>query len=440
MTYAIYPLPPLEEQSRIVTKVNDLLALCDKLEAKQQIRDKLCKLTRVVTLTALANASSKEEIRKAWTRVEANTPLFLDSPESIQDYKGAILDLAMTGALLNPESGSSSTGSELLKKISSRREAWVGEAEGQELKEALAMLKKVRMQRVAPPKTSLPPHWTWSTFLQISQTVVDCHNKTAPYVADGIHLVRTTDIRNGQMDLRSTKKITQATYEYWARRLHPKAGDLFFTREAPMGEAAIVPDNEKVCLGQRTMLVRLFSDLFNNRFLLYAIYSPSFKARMLEASIGATVKHLRVGGVEDLFLPVPPKEEQDQIVHMIDALFYYCDRLTVQLSRKNQKASTLAKSIAEAITGIQSEDKEKMKAPKTELVSNLRIGLNPTTKDQAPLSAILLKHKGELSAKALWQYSGLEEIDAFYRQLKLEMAKGWIVQPDTAYMRELEVS
>ena len=80
-----------------------------------------------------------------------------------------------------------------------------------------------------------------------------------------------------------------------------------------------------------------------------------------------------------------------------------------------------------------------MKAPKTELVSNLRIAVSPTTREQAPLAAILVRHQGELSAKALWGSSGLK-IDAFYQQLKTEMAQGWIVQPEAAYMKERETA
>lgn len=78
-----------------------------------------------------------------------------------------------------------------------------------------------------------------------------------------------------------------------------------------------------------------------------------------------------------------------------------------------------------------------MKAPKTELVSTLRVGVSPTNKEQALLAAILVKNNNELSAKTLWNVSGLE-IDAFYLQLKTEMVRGWIVQPEVAYMKEVE--
>ena len=434
-----FPLPPAAEQKRIVAKVDELMALCDKLEAQQQRREKYCKLTRDTVFTKLAIARTSDEVRVAWHRVEAAALLLLDSPESIESYKGAILDLAVSGLLLDRSEQSDTTGVELLRDIAERRTAWTRTAQDQELKEALGMQKKVRTQHATAPQAKLPEHWAWGSLLKISQAVVDCHNKTAPYVATGIHLIRTTDIRNGRMDLRYTRKVSADTYAYWSRRMAPQAGDVFFTREAPMGEAAIVPEGETVCLGQRSMLIRLFPKLFNNRFLLYVMYSPSFQARMMEAAIGMTVKHLRVGGVEDLMVPVPPKQEQDRIVAIVDALFSHCDRLMAQLARKEATASNLAQASIEAITGIRTEEHEEMKAPKTELVSRLRLGVSPADKDQAPLAALLIRNQSELAAKALWQASGLE-IDDFYRQLKTEMARGWIVEPEPAYMLEVAAS
>ena len=78
-----------------------------------------------------------------------------------------------------------------------------------------------------------------------------------------------------------------------------------------------------------------------------------------------------------------------------------------------------------------------MKAPKTELISNLQLGTKPKAKDAAPLATLLIKAKGELSAKSLWQQSGLT-IDAFYQQLKTELAAGWIAPPNVAQMKEIK--
>lgn len=76
-----------------------------------------------------------------------------------------------------------------------------------------------------------------------------------------------------------------------------------------------------------------------------------------------------------------------------------------------------------------------MKAPKTELVAPVRLGTPPDVKAQAPLATILARHNGEMSAKDLWQRFG-GEIDAFYAQLKTEVAHGWLLEPEVAEMHE----
>lgn len=430
------PLPPLEEQSRIVAKVDELMALCDKLEAQQQARRTLQNAVRQSTLQAVANSQIPHELQTTWARLADNFGRLFFAPEDVAAFKGLIIDLAVSGELLNIEQRHPATGAALLEAIASKRIEWSRESEGQEHKEALSMLKKLRTQQVPIPDIVLPKHWAWASLLQVSQAVIDCHNKTAPYVSEGIHLIRTTDIRNGRMDLSGTRKISEETFVYWARRMPPKGGDIFFTREAPMGEAAIVPEGEIVCLGQRSMLIRLFPELFSNRFLLYVIQSPSFQTRMTDAAIGMTVKHLRVGGVEDLVVPVPPKAEQDQIVAIVDALFSMCDLYAGQLARKQRIATHLVASAVSSLTGLTIEQEEEpMKAPQTELIALLRLGTAPDIKAQAPLATLLARHHGEMRAKDLWQRFG-GEIDAFYAQLKTEVAHGWILEPAPAEMRE----
>lgn len=432
-------LPPIEEQSRIVAKVDELMALCDRLEAQQTQRRRLQNQLRQATLQAVATATSPPDLQSAWNRLANHFDQLFSAPEDVASFKGMILDLAVSGCLLNLENSHESTGVELLNTIAAKRLNWSKKSEGQEQKEALGMLKKLHQQKVEKPDIALPQCWTWATLLEVAQAVVDCHNKTAPYVGEGVHLIRTTDIRDGRMDLTSTRKISEETYTYWARRMPPKSGDIFFTREAPMGEAAIVPDGERVCLGQRTMLIRLFPDLFNNQFLLYVIQSPSFQARMSDAAIGMAVKHLRVGGVEDLVVPVPPKLEQDRIVNIVNQLFELCDRYSNQLLKKHKIAMHLAKTAISSLTGITTEQQseEPVKAPQTELIATVRLGTPPNAKTQAPLATLLARHNGEMRAKDLWQRFG-GEIDAFYAQLKTEVAYGWIAEPAVAEMRQID--
>lgn len=431
-----FPLPPTEEQARIVAKVDELMALCDTLDAQQQARRTLQNKLRKSTLQAVASSQSAHELQTAWTRLADHFGQLFHAPEDVVAFKGLILDLAVSGELLNSEHRHSGTGTDLLSAIAAKRVAWSRASEGQELKEALTMLKKLRTQQASTPEATLPEHWIWASLLEVSQVIIDCDHKTPTYSDSGVHLIRTTDIRNGGMRLDATKKVSKESHLARSRRLLPQPGDIFFTREAPMGEAAIVPDVQVVCLGQRLMLIRLFGDLLSNRFLIYAIQSPSFQKRLRVSAIGMTVKHINVSDVQSLMLPVPPKAEQDRIVAIVDGLFSMCDHYAEQLSRKQRIATNLAASAVSTLTGITIEPAEEpMKAPQTELIAPLRLGTPPGIKAQAPLATLLARHNGEMSAKDAWQRFG-GEIDVFYAQLKAEVAHGWILEPAPAEMRE----
>ncbi|XFC38767.1 restriction endonuclease subunit S [Stenotrophomonas indicatrix] len=431
-----FPLPPSEEQSRIVAKVDELMALCDQLEQQQQDRRKLQSALRQSTLQAIASAQSPYELQTSWQRLQGNFGRLFSEPEDVRDFKGLVLDLAVHGQLLAPLPVTV-TAADLLERIALARSRWAEKAEGQGKKEAVAMAKKLRMQRAKTPDKILPNHWRWASMLQVAQMIIDCDHKTPIYSADGIHLVRTTDVRDGEMRLDATKKTSEEVYLQRSRRLVPRAEDIFFTREAPMGEAAMVPKGVRVGLGQRLMLIRLFNDLFNPQYFLYVVQSPIFKERLMESAVGMAVKHINVGDVENLQIPVPPKGEQDQIVEILDQLFGLCAVYSDMLSRARKTAGQFVRSAVASLTGIKIEQEKDtaVKAPQTELIAPLRIGTQPDVKDQAPLATILARHQGEMAARDLWQRFG-GEIDAFYAQIKTEVAHGWIAEPEVAQMRE----
>lgn len=162
--------------------------------------------------------------------------------------------------------------------------------------------------------------------------VIDCKNKTAPYSAKGIRLIRTTNVRDGKMNATDQKFVNETTYEAWSLRGKPQPGDILITREAPMGEVCIVPDGERICLGQRMMLARLVPETIEPRFMLYSLRDPDLMDRVQDKPIGMTVQHLRVGGVETLLVPLPPLAEQHRIVAKVDALMALCDRLEAALT------------------------------------------------------------------------------------------------------------
>ena len=112
-----------------------------------------------------------------------------------------------------------------------------------------------------------------------------------------------------------------------------------------MGEAAIIPPDTKICMGQRMMLLRVFNELVSPKYLLYAIIDLNFQKRIRKNAIGTGVKHLRVGDVEKLLYPLCTIKEQHQIVQEIETRLSVCDKMESTIAESLQKAESLRQSI-----------------------------------------------------------------------------------------------
>ena len=101
----ILPIPPLAEQKRIVEKVDELMALCDRYEAAKQTRDNLRQQLRGSVIASLMNAETNEELDAAWALVRDNWHNLSQYPEDLEDLKQTTLQLAVRGKLVpqNPE-------------------------------------------------------------------------------------------------------------------------------------------------------------------------------------------------------------------------------------------------------------------------------------------------------------------------------------------------
>ena len=152
-------------------------------------------------------------------------------------------------------------------------------------------------------------------------------------------------MRNGRLNLTDQKYVDLSIYERWSARCTPEPGDILITRESPMGEVCLIPPGEQVCLGQRMMLARLIPDTIDRNFMLYSLRDPKLMDRVQDKPVGATVQHLRVGGVETLLVPVPPLAEQHRIVAKVDELMTICDQLEDQITVTEQDSRRFLESV-----------------------------------------------------------------------------------------------
>ena len=277
------------------------------------------------------------ELEKQFSRLDEAVANLHRVKANLKRYKASILKAAVEGRLVETEASLArregrtyETGEQLLQRIlEERRAKWCGKGK----------YKEPEATNVSD-LGELPEGWTWASAVQACEQVVDCHNKTAPYTSTGIPLVRTTNIKDGRLLLDDTRYVDQSTYEFWSRRCPPAPGDVLFTREAPMGEAGIIPLGAKLCLGQRTMLMRP-SPAITPSFLLAALLSPVVKDLIDGVAVGSGVKHLRVGDVERLPVPLPPAAEQNRIVADVDRHLSIIREVEAEVAANLQRVQAL---------------------------------------------------------------------------------------------------
>jgi type I restriction enzyme S subunit len=193
----------------------------------------------------------------------------------------------------------------------------------------------------------LPPAWVWTTLGSVLTHLVDCINDT-PDFADfdtGLIGLKSTNIRPYKLDLSRRWFMTNESFEYWNRREKPRQGDVVLTREAPMGNACILPSEHEFCLTQRLLLLRVDPETILPKMLLHYLNSPYFREQVDEKCRGLTTPHIRVQDAPDFVLPLPPMDRQQRIITALDAVQSRMNLLSDLQSETAREVNALLPSI-----------------------------------------------------------------------------------------------
>ena len=163
--------------------------------------------------------------------------------------------------------------------------------------------------------------WEKYELRHLCTEIIDCVNKTAPIspIPTEYKMLRTSDIRNGRVNLDNLNCVSYETFEKWTRRGKLQAGDIIFTREAPLGEVGLVKNSDNYFLGQRLVLFRANPQVCDNRFLLYALMYHDNKQAIIGKGVGSTVLHLRVPECEKITIKAPKLPMQHRIADILSA-------------------------------------------------------------------------------------------------------------------------
>ena len=177
----------------------------------------------------------------------------------------------------------------------------------------------------------------------ICELIVDCPHSTAYDEGSGYPLVRTPNIGRGRLIYSGMHRVCEEVYNKRNARAIPQTNDLIFAREATAGNVALIREGEKVCLGQRTVLIRPNANLVNPAFLTYHLLAPEQQYKLLSTANGATVAHVNMPTIRNLKLSLPPLATQHRIATILSRYDSLIENYQKQIKLLEEAAQRLYK-------------------------------------------------------------------------------------------------
>ena len=159
------------------------------------------------------------------------------------------------------------------------------------------------------------------TIRELCSVVVDCPHSTPKWTANGKIVIRNKNIKHGKIDFSSPSYTDDEHFAQRIKRAKPHPGDIIITREAPIGDVGMIPENTECCLGQRMVLLRANQSVCDNFYLLYSLQSLYVQHQISwSEGTGTTVSNLRIPHLEQIQIPYLPLEQQAKISSVLRAL------------------------------------------------------------------------------------------------------------------------
>ncbi len=334
-------VPPLAEQGRIVAKVDELMALCDRLEATQRERETRRDRLTTASHHHLNNGGNSEAFRKHSHFYIKHFPRLTARPEQIPALRRSILSLAVRGQVVS-QNPTDEPASVLLKRLRAEIERLVSAGEAKEQ-------KRFEEGRSATEPYVIPQTWVWVSLGQVAFGFRYGTSMKCSYERTGEPVLRIPNIDNGRINVEDLKFGPLPKREADALRL--RLGDILMVRSNGslnlVGRPALVESNTVgYCYAGYLVRVRTSNIYLDARYLLLALSSAHVRDQ-IEIPIRTTVglKNVNATELSSLMIPLPPLEEQHRIVAKVDEMMAVCDRLEAQLTTAQAESGRLLEAI-----------------------------------------------------------------------------------------------
>ena len=339
-----FPLPPLTEQSRIVTRVEELMRLCDALEAKGRLEAAQHAQLVSTLLATLTESATPEALAENWQRIATHFDLLLDRPEAVDALEQTLLQLAVRG-LLVPQDPADEPASALLQKIRAEKDRLIAEG-------------KIKRDKPLPPIADdempfeLPRGWEWLRFGDVAliSSGVTLGRKTP--IASPILLpyLRVANVQRWHLNLASMKEVVIGRTEL--ERFQISDGDLLITEGGDwdkVGRTAIWRNELPTCVHQNHVFKArgtstdwnpVWAELYLNSAIARSYFASAAKQTTNLASINMTQ-------LKNCVFPIPPLAEQSRIVARVESLRRLCADLRQRLTASQTTQAHLAEALVE---------------------------------------------------------------------------------------------
>jgi type I restriction enzyme S subunit len=341
---AMIPLAPEQEQHRIVQKVDELMALCDRLE--QQSSDQLeAHETLVDTLLGtLTQSESATELANNWARLATHFDTLFTTEQSIDKLKQTILQLAVMGRLVEQDAGYEPAKT-LLVKLENKKLQLVKEGIVKKPKDLLA-------ERKQEAPFNIPSNWEWVrlgqiVFIRGGKRVSNGYKltkKETPYV-----YIRVSDFKDGSIDDSDLHYIDQTMRDKISQYIIT-SHDIYMTIVgATIGKCGLVPEKfNNMNLTENS--ARITPIIGATKLFIYKCLLSDFCQKQFSDKTNQVgVQKMALSRLGSSYIPFPPIEEQERIVQKIDELMALCDQLKEHLNEASATRCQLPRTIVEQV-------------------------------------------------------------------------------------------
>lgn len=321
-----FPLPPFEEQKRIVAKVDELMQLCDQLEQQQNLSSEAHDKLVDTLLNVLINSSDVDEFQQNWQRISENFDLLFTTEYSIEQLKQTILQLAVMGKLVKQDPADEPA-SELLEQIAQEKNKLVKDGKIKKSKP----LPEIDLDKVP---FEIPDSWAWARFSELGEFARGKskhrpRNDPALFNPPIYPLVQTGEVaRAGNIILEYHSKYSEvglAQSRMWSK------GTLCITIAANIADSAILGFD--ACFPDSVVGFTPVEPLYSARYLLF--FMKTARQQLLEYAPATAQKNINLEILESVYIPIPPLNEQEKIIQTVDEFLNICNVLKDKIKHVN---------------------------------------------------------------------------------------------------------